>query len=359
MVNPGARERASAGRLMMRLAPSLTASGRVRRAPTRIVVVVTGPNPSFDYYLAPRLGADVPTEVRDITAAPTPGEARAMLAGAFVLFCRHMSGAWLRAVESCEDLIAGVGLFVDDDIDALAADRTVPLWYRLRLWRLHLIHRRRLARVCDVLFVGSGTLAARNVLAHPRLLTPVADDRDTAASDSQVTGLRAVFHSTSVHAAEHRWLRPIIGELLEAEASISFEVNVAPPLSFRWRGLPRTTILPSVPWPRYCAESRARRADLLLAPLLPSAANAARSWTKRIDAARLGAALLVSDAEVYQSSPEELRLGMHVPAEPAAWIAAIRDLAHDRNRLVRLRDLNRAYVMAKSATLGPSLGELL
>jgi hypothetical protein len=359
MVNPDARELASVGRLMTRLAPPLAASGRVRRAPTRIVVVVTGPNPSFDYYLAPRLGGDVPTEVRDVTAAPTPGEARDMLAGAFVLFCRHTSGAWLRAVESCEDVIAGVGLFVDDDIDALAADRTVPLWYRLRLWRLHLIHRRRLARVCDVLFVGSKTLAARNVLAHPHLLSPIADDRDTAASDSQAADFRAVFHSTSVHAAEHRWLRPIIGELLKAEASISFEVNVAPPLSFRWRGLPRTTILPSVPWPRYCAESRARRADLLLAPLLPSAANAARSWTKRIDAARLGAALLVSDAEVYQCGPEELRLGMHVPAEPAAWIAAIRDLARDRDRLVRLRDANRAYVMAKSAAPGPSLEELL
>jgi len=359
MVKPGAGELASVDRLMMRLAPPLAASGRVRFAPTRIVVVVTGPNPSFDYYLAPRLGADVPTEVHDLAAPPTPDEARVMLAGAFVLFCRHMSSAWLCAVESCQDLIAGVGLFVDDDMDALAADRTVPLWYRLRLWRLHLIHRRRLARLCDVLFVGSKALAARNALAHPHLLTPVADERDTAASDSKGAGLRAVFHSTSVHAAEHRWLRPIIGELLEAEAAISFEVNVAPPLSFRWRGLPRTSVMPSVPWPRYCAESRMRRADLLLAPLLPSAANAARSWTKRIDAARLGAALLVSDAEVYQSGPEELRLGMYVPAEPAAWIAAIRDLAHDRDRLVRLRDLNRAYVMAKSATLGPSLGELL
>ena len=126
MVNPGARELASVGRLMTRLAPPLASSGRVRRAPTRIVVVVSGPNPSFDYYLAPRLGADVPAEVRDIAAAPSPGEARAMLTGAFVLFCRYSSGAWLRAIESCEDVIAGVGLFVDDDIDALAADRTVP-----------------------------------------------------------------------------------------------------------------------------------------------------------------------------------------------------------------------------------------
>ena len=207
--------------------------------------------------------------------------------------------------------------------------------------------------MCDVLFVGSKTLAARNVLAHPHLLTPVADERDTAASDSKGVGLRVAFHSTSVHASEHRWLRPIIGELLEAETSVSFEVNVAPPLSFRWRGLPRTTVMPSVTWPRYCAESRARPADLLLAPLLPSAANAARSWTKRIDAARLGAALLVSDAEVYQSSAEELQLGMHVPAEPSAWVAAIRDLAHDRDRLVRLRDLTARSLWRKAQRLAP------
>jgi hypothetical protein len=359
VVNPAARESASLSRLTTWAAPPLTASGRIRRAPTRIIVVVTGPNPSFDYYLAPRLDGEIQTEVRDIADVPASSEVRTTLAGAFVLFCRHVSGAWLRAVESCEAVIAGVGIFVDDDIDELAADRTVPLWYRLRLWRLHLMHRRRLAQISDVLFVASDALATRNVAARPILLTPVADARDTAVVETKAHGFRVAFHATSVHASEHRWIRPIIGNVLEAEVSLSFEVSATAPLSFQWRGLPRTTIVPTVPWARYCTDNRGRHADLLLAPLLSSAANTARSWTKRIDAARLGAALLVSDPDVYQISDEERRLGMCVPTQPAAWVAAIRELSHDRDRLVRLRDLNRRYVIEQSEARGPSLAKLL
>ena len=133
------------------------ASGQLRRAPKRVIVVVTGPNPSFDYYLAPRL--------KDIEFRPDAGrrsrcgslhlEAREFLTDAFILFCRYTSGAWMRRLDACTDLIAGVGLFIDDDIDALAIDGAVPLPYRLRLWRLHLAQRRGLIRHCDLLLVAN------------------------------------------------------------------------------------------------------------------------------------------------------------------------------------------------------------
>jgi hypothetical protein len=146
---------------------------------------------------------------------------------------------------------------------------------------------------------------------------------------------------------------------LAAEPSLSFEVIAGPPLSWRWRGLPRTQIVSPMPWPSYRDVTRKRGADLLLSPLLPTKANAARSWTKRIDAMRLGAALLVSDAGVYRPSAEEQALGMCVPPDADAWEKAIRDLVHDRERLLRLRDLNAAHVQHTSETETPLLPDAI
>jgi hypothetical protein len=331
--------------LLKRTFTPLAATGRLRRVPTRIVIVTAGANPSLSYYFAPRLKhCSIPVDVADIGAAPSSASARATLSGVFVIFCRYISGPWMRAVEAAADTLAGVGVFVDDDIEALARDSTIPLLYRLRLFRLHLIHRRKLKRHCDVVFVATPELAARHASANPRELPPLQDDDDWPISTVRTGDITVAFHSTSVHAAEHRWLRPIMHSALAAEPSLSFEVIAGLPLSWRWRGSARIRIVPPMPWPDYRSESRKHGVDLLLAPLLPTRANAARSWTKRIDAMRLGAALLVSDANVYRPDGEELSLGMCVPPDPAAWESAIRDLAHDRQRLVRLRDLNAAHV---------------
>ncbi len=335
------------------LFPPLVATGRLRRAPARIVAVVTGPNPSFDYYLAPRLAhAGIPFEVLELSEAPTQAEAARRLEDAFVLFCRYASSAWIRAIEAAPSAIADTGLFIDDDIDALAADSSVPLWYRLRLLRLHLRHRKRLGRVCGLVFAGTPLVAERLMEAQPRVLTPIAGEADLPVAREPQPAFRLAFHSTSVHAAEHRWLKPVVRDALAAEPSMTFETMVSAPLSWRWRGLPRTVLRSPMPWSTYRTVSRETGADLLLAPLLPGVANAARSWTKRIDAMRLGAALLVSDANVYRPDPEERALGMYVPMESAAWTRAIVELAQDRTRLARLRDLNRAYVLRESAKAG-------
>jgi hypothetical protein len=335
--------------------PPLAASGRLRRVPSRLVVVVAGPNPSFSYYLEPRGQEDraMPMSVADIGAAPSPADARRELAGAFVLFCRYTNAAWLRAIESCSDVIAGIGLFVDDDMDALFTDSSVPLSYRIRLWRLHLAHRRRLSRLCDILFVATPKLVAHHAAAYPHKLSPIATEDDLPKPRAEAGPIRIAFHSTFVHAAERRWLQPVMNSVLRQQPSVSFEVTAGVYAGLPMRKLSRTQVTPSRPWPRYRAESREQGADLLLAPLLPTEANAARSWTKRIDAMRLGAALLASDPEVYRPDPQELSLGMCLPLDPAKWADAIVELTCDRVRLARLRDLNRTFVLRESAAAGP------
>jgi hypothetical protein len=335
---------------------ALVASGRLRRAPDKIVVVIAGPNPSFDYYLAPRLieTGGLPVEVVDIRDAPSHAhDAHARLAGALLLFCRYMSGRWLAAAGSCLSEMAGVGVFLDDDVDTLAADPATPMLYKMRLWRLHLRHRPAFNRICDLVFVSNDVLAERYAQAVPRVLAPISGPLDEPLPRTDRGKCRIVFHASFVHAAEHRWLRPIVRNVLASESGASFEVIASMPQSWWWRSIPGATVAAPLPWPQYRSASRQMGADLLLAPLVPAPGNRSRSWTKRIDAMRLGAAPLVSDANVYMPGPEEESLGMCVRADPAAWTDAIRVLVRDRDRLNRLRDLNRAYVLRESAQARP------
>lgn len=333
--------------------PQLVAHGKLRRSIKSIVVVVAGPNPTFDYYLAPRLEKlGVAHRVIDVDADPYRTLADISPDGVLVLFCRYVSGAWLRWTEQHASAIAGVALMVDDDIDALFADSTVPFDYRLRLLRRHLFHRRSLARQCGLLFVSGEVLAKRHAGTHPVVLGPIAQDADTPQMTRDAAS-RVAFHGTSVHAAEHRWLRQVVASVERQAPAITFDVIASPPLSWRWRGLSNVSITAPASWPAYRAASRAAGAQLALAPLMPSAANAARAWTKRIDAMRLGAALLVSDAEVYRVSSEERELGMCVPLDPQSWSDAIPRLLGDTQRLARLRDLNREFVMRESSGAAP------
>ena len=328
----------------------LRASGRLRRPVRRVIAIVAGPNPSFDYYLAPRLAGDgvPPARAYDVWSSPDavpPDE----FDGALLLFCRYMTPRWLRAAERMADRIAGVGYFIDDDLDALFADPSVPVTYRARLVVLALWHRRRFARLLDVVFASNPRIVHGHDIEGLRLLTPVASRSDHPIERGAATGpVRLAFHSTRVHAREHAWTSAVLRTVMDPSAA-ELEVFASRGLRALWSGLPATTVRAPLPWPAYRAWTRQHGADLLLAPLLAGPGNSARSPTKRIEALRLGAACLVSDPNIYHPSAEELACGMCVPSEPDAWGAAIRALIADRDRLAHLRDLNRATVLRASA----------
>lgn len=340
----------------MRFAP-LAASGRLRQPVRRIVAVIDGPNPSFDYYLAPRLAQPgMPRHTVFDVSSPPPDFSAPEYAGTLMLFCRYMSGAWLRAAAAARGNLAGVALFLDDDIDALFAEVSVPLRYRLHLFRRALAHRHRLSGLLDLLFVANPAIAARHGIADARLLSPVASAADEPAPRAQDGPFRVAFHSTYVHWREHEWLMPVVADLARCNPALRLEAMAGPVLARGWKAIPGVNVVPPQPWPAYRARSRSEGADLLLAPLLSGPANAARSQTKRIDAMRLGAALLVSDRDIYRCGDEELAHGMHAPPDPALWVETIAALAADPVRVRRLRDLNRDHVRRMSATMGPLLG---
>lgn len=326
--------------------PALTASGRLRRPVNRIIAIRAGANPSFDYFLAPRLASStIPFEIRELDHPPDRAPAARLWDGALLLFCRYLTSAWLDAVDRYANDIAGVALFLDDDMDALFADWRVPAWYRARLFRFHLRYRWRLRGRLDCLLLSNPQIASRHEVDRPQLLSPLPGADDEPIALAARLRRRVAFHSTSVHRREHRWLQPVLEAALTQDTEFEADVTAAWPLRPLWRGLPRTQIAIPLGWPAFRTETAQRGADLLLAPLLPAPANTARAATKRIDAMRLGAALLVNDASVYKPIGEEFALGMCVSCEPELWSRAIVKLTRDPGRLARLRDINRTTVL--------------
>jgi hypothetical protein len=343
------------GLLERRTFPPLVASGRLRGPVRVIVAVIDGPNPSYDYYLAPRLARlGIPARVLDLSARP-PDLSATEFAGALVLFCRYMSGSWLRAVAANRAYLSGTALFLDDDLDALFADASVPLRYRFHLYRRALAHRRRLGAVLDLLYASNPAIAARHGAANTRLLSPLASEADEPSAAPASDRFRIAFHATYVHWREHEWLMPVAAAVTRANPQVVFEVIANPQLAARWRAVQGVRVLPSMPWPGYRAWTRSESADLLLAPLLKSPANAARSGAKRIDALRLGAALLVSEPGIYRCSGEEIGLGMSVPADAEGWSGAILALAREPERVKRLRDLNAEHMRQAGLAAEPLL----
>jgi hypothetical protein len=335
--------------------PSLSASGRLRCPARSVVAVIDGPNPSFDYYLAPRLARlGIPSRACDVSSRP-PDLSAPEFAGCLVLFCRYMSVSWLRAVSVNRERLAGTALFLDDDLDALFADPTVPLRYRFHLFRRALAFRRRLGAVLDLLYVSNPAIAARHGIANARMLSPLASEADEPSPGQSDAPFRIAFHATHVHWREHEWLMPVAAAVTAANPSVRLEAIANPQLAARWRAIPGVKVLSPKPWPDYRALTRTGGSDLLLAPLLKSPANAARSGAKRIDAMRLGAALLVSEKDIYRCSGEELELVMCVPADPARWTDAILALAREPGRAARLRELNREHVRRAGLAAEPLL----
>lgn len=333
--------------------PALAPSGRLRRPIERIIVVQAGPNPSVDYYLRPRLAiGSVPFRICDIGEANRFGD-DAPWSGTLILFCRYLSGEWLALVERHRAVLAGVAMFVDDDIDALAADWTVPLWYRLRLILRHLRYRSDVRRHLDLLLVSNPRIVDRHHGASFAQLGPIAGQADFPSATLRDGPFRVAFHATSVHRREHVWLREVLRRVLDRQSDLQVEIVATPAMSLLWRGLSCIRTVAPAPWSEFRESTRAMGADLLLAPLLPSPANAARAPTKRIDALRLGAAILVNEASIYRPTADEAKLGMCVELERALWVEAIVQLARDPERLSQLRQLNRTRVEQWTAAARP------
>ena len=298
------------------------ATGRPRRAITRFVLCGRFPNPTADYYFSARLAAPgmPPHHLADIREGGLDGIDPD---GAFVILCRYASRPVLDWIETHHGRLSGVGLFLDDNIPAIVTGHDADLDYRIFLYFRALSPLSRLNRHLDVIWASTPALA-RALGIPEKWVLPPAPPEELWRPDPQHRrrdGLTVAYHATASHLEEHRFLRPVIGEVLRKRPQVRFEVYAGRRAKGLWRGQERVSIRQPSSWPEYIAETRDNGPDIMLVPLTPSAVNDCRSPTKRIDIARAGAAGLFSASEAYgYLSPDGEIL---LPYEQAAWRDAL------------------------------------
>lgn len=309
-------------------------------------MVSAGDNPTLDYYVTPRLSADLetrPTRIAALQDNPTQLLTSPDAEGAHLLFCRYINKPWLNALAAHRGRLAGISILLDDDIAAVARDPSAPLLYRRRLRNRFLDHWPRFSRLIDGALVSTPALAERIHHLPCKVVPPLASPCDEPIAHAPRSRVRIAFHATGIHAAEHAWIGRVVRRVLRRKADIEISVVVGWGARIHWRRVPAQFIRPAA-WTVYREASRQLGADLVLAPLLDTPANRVRAATKRIDAMRMGATLLTNAADVYRPDPAEIAAGMLVPLDAGAWTKRILDLVTDKAALRHLAELNAAHV---------------
>lgn len=319
------------------------------RAPIdRFIVLTWGENPTYDYYIRPRLG-DMPTMMIDISGHGSRSDLD-LRPGDYVLICRYLTHRWAHHIAKAPDL-AGVGLLFDDDYVAFLADRSIPLLYRLDVLRRTVLPLRAIRmRTTDIL-VSTETLRDRFYEAQATVLQPSPSYSDLDPMPRPVQGpIRIAFHAQLSHLADHALAADIARGLAGNPRDLIFDV-IGPPKAKRlWENVPFAQFRDELAWPVYRQHSRKIGADILIAPMLDTPLNQARSPTKAIDAVRMGAAAIFSRARPYQALGESAVL---VDGSSEAWRSALHSLINDRDELVRRASRLRAEVTSWIARTEP------
>jgi glycosyltransferase involved in cell wall biosynthesis len=305
--------------------PAVTA--RTGALPSRVLVVEERDNPSTAYFLLPalaRLGR--PVSRYGFADLPGPGD----LDGAMVVFVRYLPRGWRRLVAGARRRLSRLVFFMDDDLFDTTASRGAPPHYRFKLWRMAARHRGWLTAQGAEYWVSTPFLAEKYAAWSPRLVPPAPlADAPPHPGEPDTDGRRVFYHGTASHNPDIRWLFPVLAEVLANRPGLSFEVVGKGKMAAAWAALPRVTVVPPMPWPAYRIFAAVPGRHVGLAPQLPSAFNAARSFTKFFDITRSGAVGVYAAHSACSDVVEHEKDGLVVPMRPAAWAEAIVRLALD------------------------------
>lgn len=317
----------------------------VRLAPIdRFVILIWGANPTFDYYIRPRLG-DIPSVMIDLSV-PRHAQDIQLRAGDYVLICRYLNRYWSRRVATARDL-AGTGLLFDDDYVAFLGDRSIPILYRLDVARRTVLPLRRIRHKLTDVLVSTETLKQRFRNAQARILGPVPSAEDLGTAPRCEDGVvRIAFHAQLSHLADHAFAAEIAHKLAHPAQPVVFDVVGPAGAKGIWAHVPSAQFHSELDWPNYRERCHQVRADILIAPMLDTPLNQARSPSKAIDAVRMGAAAVFPRSRPYQELGESVVL---VDGGPESWLIALRDLIAKRDALRCRADRLKAEVASWAA----------
>jgi hypothetical protein len=272
--------------------------------------------------------------------------------GAFVIICRYMSSAALDWIEASADRLAGVGLFLDDDIPAVIASRESTIGYKFSLLTKAILPLRRLNRQLDMVWVSTPRLAQTFGEVDVRLMPPAPprtlwDIPHSGRQNADHAPILVAYHATGIHVQEHEFLRPVIAQVLSERPNAMFEVFAEGLAAYSWSKLARVTVRKPIPWASYVDEGRSRSIDIMLVPLAASHVNDCRSATKRIDVARTRAAGIFSASHAYGEADDSGEI--RIPYDLGTWRQAILDLIDNPSKRASAAQATRSIVERMTA----------
>lgn len=311
-------------------------AGLIPGAGSPVWLVEERDNPTAAYYLRPALAAAGAAVTRRTLAAGPPEAAD--LDGTFVLLNRYLSGPWRRALAGARHRLAGLAYFLDDDLFDPGAWAGLPWRYRLKLWRLAGRHRAWLRAVGARVWVSTPHLAAKYAGLAPRLVPPAPLPEALVPGEGEAAGpgRRVFYHATASHRGEFAWLRPVVAALVSAEPAAEVELVGGREVVRGYAGLPGVTVVSPLPWESYRRFALWPGRGVGVAPLLPTAFNAARSHVKFFDITRSGAVGVYAAGSACAAVVTHGVDGLVAPMEPGAFAAAARELLADADRRVAM-----------------------
>lgn len=284
---------------------------------SRFLVVQERPNPSTAFFIEPFCQRHaVSPEFYQLDSLPQLAANEQVE----LLFVRYISKAWQHWVQQHRLQISTLHFFMDDDLFDLSAMRGLPWHYRLKLFRFAWRKQGWLKQQQAKVWVSTPYLQQKYQAWQPQLMLP-------CYPLPQRPQLTLFYHGSASHMAEIYWLKPVIAEVLQRNANISFEIIGTETVNKLFRTLPRVQVLHPMGWQAYQALlSRGNRA-IGLAPLTARPFNQARSHTKFFDITYAGAVGIYAADPVYQQVVQDQQNGLLLPMEQALWVEAILALA--------------------------------
>lgn len=301
---------------------------------SRVIVVQEYPNPTTEFFVRPWLEQEampvdyLPLACSPKTLAQVEGPCRTREYAERVVFVRYISADWRVWVERERrgGRLRELVFFADDDLFDWRAAVGLPLRYRWKLWRLATRHVSWLRQMQATLWVSTQELARRYGEWFPivRVLPAVSPYCSMTCPDE--ASRLMFYHGSAAHVAEHRWLRPVVEEVLSRLPEARFEVIADQRLQRIYRGLERTRVVPPMGWRDYQRFVTMPGRAVGLAPLLSSRFNAARAPTKRWDITAAGAAGVYADHPVYRMAIDDGVNGRLCGMDQDLWVRALIDL---------------------------------
>ncbi len=252
-----------------------------------------------------------------------------------VVVMRHWS-------EPTRSLLAGapelqVIYFIDDDLWSLDGEQGLKAGYLGRLKRLAEAFEKELRPRTTKVVSPSPRILAHFPELESHILAP-ALIHALAPLDHHDEGqgpVRMVFCGTASHLADLAFLSEGLAELLKAHEGLHLTTFLGGQVPEVLKRAQCTHHEPQS-WDEYRGTIAAGRFHIGLAPLTPTAFNLARSGSRLLDHAAVGAAGLYSPVGAFAELIEDGVDGRLIEGGPEAWTAAISALVEDRALCRRL-----------------------